>query len=234
MAPKEGPKHEGGAWLNTHPRLRSALGVLSFEEEAMWHIARLYCADVGNDGRLAAAQTHVAAARKISESKALKLMGALVVHGFVETDSTTDGDFFVFDWSDQPTAAIWNDPIKRARWARDKRLKRDTELCERIKLRDNHRCRYCGIRVRWKDHSGPRGGTYDHVDPDGDNSFDNVVVSCRGCNLQFKHSKLDRTPEQWIADEPLRGRTLKRPGTTEEQAEAIDSARRERTGVAPP
>lgn len=202
--------------------MRGRLSKLTFEQEGMWHIARLYCSDDGNDGRLPRSEAHVAVSRRISERRALEYMDALAAAGFVDVD----GDTFVFDWSEQPTAEVWGNATLRARWARDKRLKRDTELCNRIKERDNHRCRYCGIRVNWDDRSGPGGGTYDHVDPDGDNSFNNVVVSCRGCNGQYKHSKLDRTPEQWIADEPLRGRTLKKPGTTPEQAEAIDAARR--------
>jgi DNA-directed RNA polymerase subunit RPC12/RpoP len=96
------------------------------------------------------------------------------------------------DWSDQPLRSDWESPEAIARFARSKALSRDRRLCEQIKERDANRCRYCGIRVNWNDRSGSRGGTYDHVDPDGINSLDNVVVSCRRCNSRKGH----RTPEQ--------------------------------------
>jgi hypothetical protein len=91
----------------------------------------------------------------------------------------------------------------RDRWKRDKDLKRNGELCRAIKARDRHLCRYCGDRVNWADKKGRLAGTYDHVDPDGDNSFHNVVVACKRCN----GIKKDRTPEQ-------AGMPLYLPGTT--------------------
>jgi len=71
-------------------------------------------------------------------------------------------------------------------------LFRDPELRRFVRERDRDLCRYCGVKVRWNDRKGARGGTYDHVDPNGPNAPENLVVSCRGCNS----SKKDRTPEQ--------------------------------------
>lgn len=191
-----------GGWLSTKPAMRDTLARLSWDAEAVWHKMRLYCAAVGNDGVLPHDELHVAMDRKIPEGRARKTIPELV-----RLELLTDRDgTYILDWSEQPSAEVWNDPVKRERWARDKRLKRDAELCRRIKTRDRNLCRYCGIRVDWNVRTGPAGGTYDHIDPDGDNDFDNVAVACRRCNGR----KRDRTPLQ-------AGMTLFKPGTTAEQ-----------------
>lgn len=74
---------------------------------------------------------------------------------------------------------------------RRQQLSRDPELVAAIKKRDRNRCRYCGIKVDWRDRRSSAGATYDHVDPDGPNTLENVVVACRGCNSR----KGGRTPE---------------------------------------
>jgi 5-methylcytosine-specific restriction endonuclease McrA len=61
-----------------------------------------------------------------------------------------------------------------------------------VRARDGSSCRYCGIEVEWTDRRSSKGGTYDHVDPEGDNSVGNIVVACRGCNAV----KGKRTPDQ--------------------------------------
>lgn len=178
------------AWLKTHPAKRAALERVSFEAEGLWHIVNLYSAGVGNDGRLLKAELHVAVARKISEAKAERLARQLVGAGFW----LDHGDSYeLVDWlKDQPAADVWDDDTQRERWVRNKALRRDRSLCRAIQERDANLCRYCGIRVNWTDRKGPGGGTYDHVDPDGPNRLDNVVVACRRCNGRKK----DRTPQQ--------------------------------------
>jgi 5-methylcytosine-specific restriction endonuclease McrA len=74
---------------------------------------------------------------------------------------------------------------------RRKDLERDKELVAAIRERDGDRCRYCAIKVNWRDRRSERGGTYDHVEPRGENTFANVVVACRGCNMR----KGPRTPD---------------------------------------
>jgi hypothetical protein len=91
----------------------------------------------------------------------------------------------------------YNDSVAKRERLRDwdrrrKELERDRALVAAIRERDQERCRYCGTLVNWRDRRGPRGGTYDHVTPRGDNSLENVVVACRGCSQR----KRDRTPEQ--------------------------------------
>ena len=56
-------------------------------------------------------------------------------------------------------------------------------------LRDDHQCQYCGVRP------GVRHLNVDHVRPrsrGGPHSWDNLVISCRNCNLR----KGQRTPEE--------------------------------------
>lgn len=68
-------------------------------------------------------------------------------------------------------------------------------LSDRIKKRDGDQCRYCGEDVNWKDRRGMLGAQFEHVIPvsgGGSTTFENLVVSCRGCNLK----KAGRTPEQ--------------------------------------
>jgi hypothetical protein len=179
-----------GAWLKTHPDHRGPLAEVSFEAEAVWHIVRLYCADVGNDGKLARRLLPVAVARKISETKARRLAAELVAAGLWRE---VDDGYELVGWLDeQPAADVWQDNVKRERWARAKALHRDRSLCRRIQERDANLCRYCGVRVDWTDRRGKAGGTYDHVDPDGPNTLENVVVACRACNGRKK----DRTPAQ--------------------------------------
>jgi len=69
--------------------------------------------------------------------------------------------------------------------------------------RDEGTCAYCGEETT--QNPGPRQKNYDHVYPrsrGGDDSPDNVVVSCRTCNLQ----KGARTPSEWNAAKLRAGR----------------------------
>lgn len=101
------------------------------------------------------------------------------------------GGFQFHEWSPtNPTRAeVLAD---RASNARRQALSRDTVLRDEIRDRDKDRCRYCGQLVDWKDRRGRAGGTYDHIDPVGPNTAENLVVACRACNSSKGH----RTPEQ--------------------------------------
>lgn len=103
-----------------------------------------------------------------------------------------DGWRFV-NWDEyQPSREETDVPLERLRWRRKQALKKNRDLCEQIVARDRGLCRYCAERVNFNDRKSGKGGTYDHVDPDGDNSLDNVVVACRKCNGR----KRDRTPHE--------------------------------------
>ena len=193
-----------GIWLKTPPSARQDLALLSWDAAAAWHALRLHSAALGTDGRIRKFELHAAVDRKITEAKARKLVAELVAAGHLHDR----GDHWEFPgWLDeQPTAEEFNDPVRRARWMRNKRLQRDERLCTAVKERDQHRCRYCGIRVNWAARTGNNAGQYDHVDPDGGNELGNVVVACRRCN----NAKAARTPEQ-------AGMVLLAPGTTDAQ-----------------
>jgi hypothetical protein len=214
-------KEANGAWLKVGLYRASVLTKLSRDAEWAWFRLQFYSAADDNGGRLRPSEVVVALERKVTQKVADKLLAELEEHGLVTVDN---GALVLPRFPEEnPPADTWHDPVKRERWARGRRLLRDSELCKRIKDRDRHLCRYCGVRVNWTDKVGRAGGTYDHVDPDGDNSITNVVVACRACNGH----KRDRTPDQWITEEPATGHTLKRPGTTAEQALTIDTAHRE-------
>lgn len=92
----------------------------------------------------------------------------------------------------QPSREETDVPLDRLRWRRKNALKKNRGLCDEIVQRDRNQCRYCGVRVNWADRRSPRGATFDHIDPDGDNTRENVVVACRRCNGRKK----DRTPHE--------------------------------------
>ena len=212
-------KEASGAWLKVGIYRRSTLSKLSQRAEWAWFCLQLFSAEDDNAGRVRKRDLVTALHRKVGQKAAAGLVAELVEEGLVIEHS----DHYELPRfpDENPPAAVWHDEVQRHRWRRDKALKRDGSLCRRIKERDRHLCRFCGIRVNWDDKNGKGGGTYDHLDPDGDNQIDNVVVACRGCNSR----KGCRTVEQWIASDARHGRTLKRSGTTAAAADAIDEAR---------
>lgn len=120
------------------------------------------------------------------------------------------GEFYVHNWlSYQFTRDEALLPEHRLHAVRKKRLSNNTELREQLYLRDKGLCRYCGVRVDFKDRHGPMGGTWDHVDPTGENTLTNVVTACRCCNSL----KNNRTPDE-------AGMTLLAPGQTLGQTHA--------------
>jgi hypothetical protein len=109
----------------------------------------------------------------------------------------TDSGFQVHDYLD------WN--LSKQQENEQKMLSKhraafvtDKELRHSLRQRDGDACRYCGVRVDWADRKGRTGATYDHVDPRGNATIENLVIACRSCNS----SKGGRTPEQ--AGMPLR------------------------------
>ena len=81
---------------------------------------------------------------------------------------------------------------KRTANARRQALFRDPVLKQAVRERDQDTCRYCGIVVRWGSGRSPASGTYDHIDPAGENTYDNLVVSC--LSLQFPQGRPHAVP----------------------------------------
>jgi 5-methylcytosine-specific restriction endonuclease McrA len=100
-----------------------------------------------------------------------------------------DGVEYVHDWDDWQ--ATPRSEAKDPTTARRSALYRNADLRNAIRGRDGDVCRYCAADVDFADRRSRTGGTYDHIDPYGDNSVENLVVACRSCNS----SKGCRTPE---------------------------------------
>lgn len=195
---------QGGAWLKTATSRLDTLSRVSIEASGIYFELALWSSKNDTRGVIPWDDLHVAVARKVTANRARSIVTGDLAR--VELVKTTDAGIDLGDfWRDEnPPGETWHDPVKRMRWARGKRLLRDSELCKRIKERDRFLCRYCGIRVNWNNKTGADGGTYDHVDPDIEENIEsNVVVSCRRCNGR----KRDRTPDQ-------AGMLLLPPGTT--------------------
>ena len=148
----------------------------------------LYAA--GKDGELdGLTKTDIAQALDYTAKKADLVVGALVDAGYL--DEGPDG-YVIHDWYDYAGKLNERREEQKAYKSRRYALYNDMRLIKAIRARDGNFCRYCGKSVNWNDRKGVDGGTYDHIDPDGDNSLENVVVACRSCNSKKK----DRPPEE--------------------------------------
>lgn len=136
----------------------------------------------------------IAAALDIPGKKGLATVDALVESGYLEKDGE---NYSIHDWYDYAGRLSERREEEKAYAKRKYNLYNDMRLIKQVRERDGDFCRYCGKLVNWKDRKGADGGTYDHVNPDGENLLDNIVVACRSCNSK----KRDRTPEQ--ANMPL-------------------------------
>jgi hypothetical protein len=124
----------------------------------------------------------------------------------------TRGGYQFHDWPD------WNQTkevvkAKRSANARRQALFRDPELKKAVRDRDQDHCRYCGTQVLWGGGRSPIAGTYDHVDPGGENVLGNLVVSCLSCNSKKGARPLDQA-----------GMTLLEPWTSNASHNAIRNA----------
>jgi 5-methylcytosine-specific restriction endonuclease McrA len=117
-----------------------------------------------------------------------ELAGELVAEGLWRR---IRGGYKFHDWLDKNPS---KEAVEKQRKTNVRRqaLFRDGALKQAIRGRDRDTCRYCGIRVRWGKGQAPDSGTYDHVDPEGSNTLQNLVVACLACNSR----KRDRTPAE--------------------------------------
>lgn len=174
-----------------HPKFRRP----SLAAIGLWTMAGSWSGDNRTDGFIPATIP-----RRWSATR--KHVEELVAAGLWEP-AEVDGEpgWRYHDWPDhQPEKEDTADALGRARWARKNALSKNRRTCDAVVARDGGLCRYCGVDVNFRDRKGPRGGTYDHVDPrilDAPgfykaNAMANVVVACRRCNGR----KRDRTPEE--------------------------------------
>ncbi len=195
-------------WLKIHNSRKPQLDGLSFDAAGVWIHLAIYCTAKGNGGSIPLSKIPVAIGRKISGKRleaALAELAEEVPPMIVLTPTTLEMDD-VFK-VDNPSPEEFADPIRRWKRKRNRDFWHMDRLQEAVRKRDRELCRYCGVRVDWREGAKFRphvAGTYDHVDPMGDNTFENIVVACHRCNIVLKK---ERTPEQ-------AGMPLLRPGTT--------------------
>lgn len=175
----------------------------------LWVVANLSCSQAETDGvikpgRLRAMFTSAYLETRARQTKAIKRLVAVKLwhdhttiasceECLAEFEPLQPGEYCVHNWNDHnPRRDDKTDPAKAFKANRKRRLKKLSTLKEQIRRRDRGYCRYCAFRVTMSDHTSDDGFTYDHVDPDGDNTLENVVTSCRGCN---RH-KGERTPTE--------------------------------------
>jgi 5-methylcytosine-specific restriction endonuclease McrA len=175
----------------------------------LWVVANLSCSQAETDGvikpgRLRSMFTSAYLDTRARQNKAIKRLVAVKLwHDHTTIGSCEDclaefeqlepGEYCVHNWNDHnPRRDDKTDPAKAFKANRKRRLKKLSTLKEQIRRRDRGYCRYCAFRVTMSDHTSADGFTYDHIDPDGDNTLENVVTSCRGCNQH----KGERTPAE--------------------------------------
>lgn len=153
-------------------------------------------------------------------SRCVERLGQLGERDGIDGGELAVGWFVFHDWAEyQPGAKVKGDPIAEMALKRGRDLRRTPwgkQITAKVRQRDRDQCRYCGVSCLFgtQDRRSPRVGTIDHVNPFdfetgvGGNSEKNCVVACNLCNGR----KGQRTPEQWLADEPDDARPLLKPG----------------------
>jgi 5-methylcytosine-specific restriction endonuclease McrA len=183
---------------------------VSLDAFTLWCALELYQCRMGGTALVPKSKLHAATARRMSP----KRIDVAVAELLDEGQLVDHGDALELVVWEQPPVEVWQDDVLRWRFQRNNRLKSMNELKTLVRQRDRSLCRYCGIRVTWgNDHRSPTSGTFDHVDPDGDNTPENLVVACRRCNGRKK----DRTPEQ-------ASMKLLDPGTVAADAKSVATA----------
>jgi hypothetical protein len=172
---------------------------------------------------------------------AAKLATKLVAAGLWRR---TEGGYLFHDWEAFNPSA---EQVKAERMhnARRTALHRDPELVQAVRRRDGDRCRYCGVKVDWRDRRSATGATYDHVDPQGGNTLENVVVACRGCNSAKCDRSLDAVGMQLLPPrstghppeppdpDPSQNGSRYRPGYELEKTQPPDPTRPDPTRSSP-
>lgn len=183
--------------LRNHPKLKRFVRMLGIDVPTAigyLHLLWWYCLDYAQDGDITdfGADGIADACEWPKDSAvlytALRDCGLREGAGFIEE---IDGRIVLHDWYDYAGRLIEQRAFYAERARRKRGLYDDKELTRMVRARDGDSCRYCGAIVDWSNRKGPGGGTYDHIDPEGPNTPENIAVACRRCNAQ----KNRRTPE---------------------------------------
>lgn len=164
--------------LDRHPKLKRLARFLNIQEvAAIGYLQRLWwwAVDYAQDGNLTDFSDEEIKEAIGFDGDEGELISALVDSGFLDLDET-ENTLCIHDWSEY-TQSPKNDPAENER----KNLLYKTGLSKKVKGRDKDICQSCGEKVNWKSKRGDTGGTYILVDPNGEYTLDNVVVSCKKC-----------------------------------------------------
>ena len=174
------------SWVRLDDAMPDSLKIAPLSDAAFraYVTSICYCARILSDGFVPAKKAKDVAGRpRVVQELTDAGLWAATDTGFLVHD------YLVYNPSREQVEA------ERAIAKRRHAMNADPEFAKRVKDRDGNRCRYCGVLVNWRDRKGAMGGTYDHVLPifqGGQETFDNLVVACRSCNVK----KGARRPEE--------------------------------------
>lgn len=163
----------------------------------------------------------------MTEDELIEGADLLLAGGMLERLTKAKGGdgpgWFVRNWKRYQKS---REQVEREKSKQDKRddLYKTVEgrqIVATVKRRDGDYCRYCWSPVVWADRRSAKRGTLDHVDPEGPNSVENLVVACGSCNRR----KSDRTPAEagmelkqpYMASSRPVGQPCDLPGSKREQ-----------------
>ena len=178
---------EMSAWIKSyqalrdHPKTRKLARRVGGLPAAIGYLHCLWwwCVDYAPDGDLTKHDAEDIAIACEWDGKPADLIKHLSECGFLDNGS----GLHVHDWEEY--GGKWLDQQgKHATRNRDMREAYADGTVDAVRDRDGNRCRYCSKTVDWMDRRGPDGATYDHVDPSGPTTVDNLVVCCRSCNAK--------------------------------------------------
>lgn len=188
------------AWIELHQTLPTNRKTMRFKRllkiktpQAVGHMCMLWLWAIDNapDGDLSSFDADdIAEAGGYTGKDPSAFVDALIGAGFVDDDGD---NLHLHDWMDYAGGLIEHREERKAYKKRQYELYSDMRLIKAVRARDGDTCQYCGKTVNWLDRRGADGGTYDHVDPDGGNTLDNIVVCCRSCNSS-KNTERQRKP----------------------------------------
>lgn len=195
------------AWIELHQtlpqhrkilKLKSILGIET--PQAIGHLCMLWLWSLDNaeDGDLSELDSSaVAEVAGYTKKNHKDFLDALVAAGFVTED------LHLHDWHDYTGKLMERRESERNYRQRQNALYSDMRLIKAVRARDGDTCQYCGVTVNWKDRRGNTGGTYDRIDPDGENVVDNIAVACRSCNTKKDGRNMADSGLSFIDNSPL-------------------------------
>lgn len=173
--------------LHAHPKWWA----LSPNAKALWTTAGSWASSYKTDGLIGANQLPILAPQVgLTVGKMRSAAAELVAAGLWVT---TDGGWAFHNWTDFNPLRAQQDKeaaIERER----KKIQNDPDLKTAIRVRDQDRCRYCGVEVNFAARTGHLAGRYDHVIPvtkGGKTTMANVVVCCDFDNRRKYNKTLD-------------------------------------------